>query len=405
MFSKIISKYPSSDYRSRNFKGDWTKHYINSFFDVVSLKGVFNAKKELASYKDEHLPTHLYKFMPPTIYSLSSILQGTVHLSSPHTFNDPFDSYLGVDEEEYSKRYLLAELKRLGYVKNSVECEDGITQTEYWEIFNSRCAENGNWHIKSFWSVCEETIQLKSESFKSIFEDIRYCAFRTSSYKMNLLRDSSYRISSFSHFVDEDELMKNTTMWSHYADHHRGFCVKYSLDFVKSNYKDILLGGLFPVKYSSRTEEITAKQLLDIEINDGRAKVNDNIKKKIMKSLLTKSPLWNYEKEWRLILSEDECISVSEYNIPFPKIEAIYMGCRIDKSIEKTIVNIGNKLNIDIYRTHQSNNRFELTVSKVNVKGLVDDEYFEKLKILNSMEDRDYRNDIHSFICKCISEA
>ena len=78
---------------------------------------------------------------------------------------------------------------------------------------------------------------------------------------MKSLRDTVYRISSFSHFSDEEELLENTTMWSHYADNHRGFCVKYKLDFEHSDFREILLCGLFPVRYRAKTEEITANQL------------------------------------------------------------------------------------------------------------------------------------------------
>jgi hypothetical protein len=143
----------------------------------------------------------------------------------------------------------------------------------------------------------------KSESFGRVCREIHYEAQKTLNYKMKLLRNDMFKISCFSCFKDEDELMQNTMMWSHYADEHRGYCVKYLLNLNESIFRNILLCGLFPINYTSRTEIITPKQLLDLKEMNGELNINDNLKKKIIKSLLTKSRFWNYEKEWRLILS------------------------------------------------------------------------------------------------------
>ena len=60
-----------------------------------------------------------------------------------------------------------------------------------------------------------------------------------------------YRITSFSNFKDEEELGRNTTMWSHYADNHKGFCVKYFTNFNELKHKYAILCGLYKIIYSS----------------------------------------------------------------------------------------------------------------------------------------------------------
>jgi len=104
-------------------------------------------------------------------------------------------------------------------------------------------------------------------------------AHKSCTTKMKFLRNTVYRISCFSHFKNESELMENSTMWSHYADEHRGFCVKYTLDFGKTKFRDILLCSLFKVKYTSRTEFITNNQLLNLNDKDGELYINDAVKK------------------------------------------------------------------------------------------------------------------------------
>jgi hypothetical protein len=121
------SNFPENDYRSVNFKGDWTKHFINNYVDSISSIGKEKTIEVFSSYKDEHLPKYLYKFMPPTIYSLNYIIQGTVHLSSPHKFNDPFDSYLCVKKESFEKEYLIRKLVQGEYVKEIENSDEFIT--------------------------------------------------------------------------------------------------------------------------------------------------------------------------------------------------------------------------------------------------------------------------------------
>lgn len=386
--SRLPSNYPHTDYRSCNYKGDWTKHFVNNYVDSIASHGIEETQKEFSNFKSEHLPQYLYKFMPPTIHSLNSILQGTVHLSSPHIFNDPFDSYLCVNTEAFIKTYVLAELKNQGHVKDIEKCKESITTKEYWAIYHSRCeGENRNYRNRNFWSTFYEITNSKSESFSKLCNKIYYDAQKIGDLKMKFLRNNMYRISCFSHFSEEDKLMQNTTMWSHYADEHRGFCVKYSMDFIDCKFQNLLLCSLFPVKYTSRTEKITATQLLKLKEKNGELFVDDVVKKKIIKSLLSKSGFWNYEKEWRLILSEKECCLLYENNIPFSEIEAIYLGCRIDKSIEQLLIKIGGKHDINIFKTKQSDNKYTLYNSQVDTKRLVSDEYFYKFKKVNSIND------------------
>jgi len=69
--------------------------------------------------------------------------------------------------------------------------------------------------------------------------------------KIRDIRNTPFRIACFSNFHDDEELGKNTTMWAHYANNHRGFCVKYSLDFGDSPIQSILKCGLYKIIYSA----------------------------------------------------------------------------------------------------------------------------------------------------------
>lgn len=397
------SNYPSTDYRSRNYKGDWTKHFINRYIDTATSEGALKSMDSFYDHKTEHLPSSLYKFMPPTIYSLTSILQATVHLSSPQIFNDPFDSYMGVNEDEFIKMFILEKLKELGYVekksKEKSETKDKLTNDEYWRIYYSRCEGDKNYRSKCFFSTSFEILDNKSKKFKEVWDKLYYKALDECDTRIKYLRNVTYRISCFSNFVDEDELMENTTMWSHYADNHKGVCVKYSMDFDNLKFRKMLLCGLFPVRYSSNMQNITTKQLLSMGETDDKFEVSDAIKKKTLKSLMTKSRFWNYEKEWRLILSQNDCCLLDENNIPFSKIEAIYLGCRIDKSIAELLLKIGDDSGFKVFQTEQSKDKFSLFSYQLGSSDEASNAFYSKLRKINAIDEEKDRIAFQKFLC------
>jgi hypothetical protein len=79
----------------------------------------------------------------------------------------------------------------------------------------------------------------------------------------------------------------NELLWAHYASGHRGFCVGYETDEIVLNNMYQKLRS-FPVKYSNRLPKLS---VLDINNDD----------KMVNKLIGTKSKLWSYEKETRII--------------------------------------------------------------------------------------------------------
>lgn len=393
MLDKKNSIYSSDDYRSRNFKGNWTKHFVNDYVESILKKGIIETQKEFSDHKKEHLPPHLYKFMPPTIYSLISLQQQTVYLSSPRSFNDPFDSYLCVNREMFIKTYILDRVKEMSVISKHGNL-DTLSEKEYWDIFNSHCeGEKKNYNRGPFWSTFWKITNKKSKDFMSLLGiKLIVEAQKECDLKMDYLRNTMFRISCFSNFEEENELMENTTMWSHYADNHRGFCIKYSLNDINNHkYKDILSCGLYPVKYTSRTQEITSYQLIKLEQNSNS--LDKKIQQKVLKSFLTKSRFWSYEKEWRLIVSENDSFLFHENNVPFLKINTIYLGCRIDQSLKKLLVRIAEDNAIPIYQTKQSDNKYSLASYSINQTSLLSDENYLKQKKAMSIKNEKERWD------------
>ena len=94
------------------------------------------------------------------------------------------------------------------------------------------------------------------------------------------------------------ETIKSVTMWSHYADYHKGFVLEYDLRPTLSN--GIPNVGIYPVIYDDKRYDGTQYILWEFLRMLGVKLPNPDTLSYI-KCALHKSSQWEYEKEWRLI--------------------------------------------------------------------------------------------------------
>ena len=149
----------------------------------------------------------------------------------------------------------------------------------------------------------------------------------------NLSRSFDYfRIRSFCN-GNTTRVLKNILMWSHYADEHRGYCIKYKLSkhFIKQDKNDSFEHMfLKPIIYRENKEKVDISEMTTINTDLAFA---------------TKHRSWKYENEVRLIVynpNKEEAF----YGIPLDKdscIEAIYFGCRCEPKTINTIKNLFSK--------------------------------------------------------------
>lgn len=127
--------------------------------------------------------------------------------------------------------------------------------------------------------------------------------------------------------------LKNILMWSHYADNHRGYCIKYKLSkhFIKQDENDSFEHMfLKPIIYRKDEDKVDISEMKTINTDLAFA---------------TKHRSWGYENEVRLIVynpnKED-----AFYGIPLDEdscIEAIYFGCKCEPKTINTIKNLFSK--------------------------------------------------------------
>jgi len=150
-------------------------------------------------------PSHLYKYQRVSQYSLQSLADRTVWLSSPASFNDPFDCAINLDRNK---------------LKESVAHAVDVL------------AENG---------VVEHSFHVSGAADKLAYMQLRE-GLRATMQKIGVLCLS--------------ETPNEILMWSHYADYHKGFCIEYRVD-----ESSVLKRVAKPVRYTEIYPSLSLKNL------------------------------------------------------------------------------------------------------------------------------------------------
>lgn len=142
------------------------------------------------------------------------------------------------------------------------------------------------------------------------------------------------------------EVNDDILMWSHYADHHKGFCVGFHID--NNNY--------FSEVYNVNYEKIYPK------LSASACK-----KEKARTIMLSKSCDWEYEREWRKI----KCLKLpngkrlSEIQ-PYPEnlLASVIFGAKITECSRQKLLDILDKKTVqpDIFNAKLCGNKFSLEI-------------------------------------------
>lgn len=128
---------------------------------------------------------------------------------------------------------------------------------------------------------------------------------------------------------------RNTLMWSHYADSHKGFCIEYDFRRTETSEHGVLP---MPVVYSELRPQIPWKETLHRSVeNTASATAN------LMLGVLTKDKRWEYENEWRFLMP-----ATMDPNLQMPPISCIYLGAMIDHKNREKILNIARNQGIPV---------------------------------------------------------
>ena len=348
----------------------WQYSYINRLLDLNynCLSDALN-DNGLIDSKLDFLPQKLFRFYSPTEENILDIRNRRIWLSSPTAFNDPFECSVGFNVDEYIKSFIikfaLKEQKGYHSVPTSI-----FTKEDLCQIYDSYTKDpiKSISKKKSFSLCLMQILQTKDTSFQNHITHVISKRVNAAINFIDNIRLNNYRIACFSADWNFWKILDNLLLWAHYTRSHQGFCVEYDISNLQNGnnkyiqndslYNQIIL-GLFPVYYNNKriqmSKTIIEKHYLDkIDCNDKKS-----IQRIRLRSLISKSINWNYEKEWRLII-DNKTAEYYSYKIPFPFIKAIYIGCNASDQLIRELSEIGKDLNIKVYKMHMNINDYSL---------------------------------------------
>lgn len=255
-------------------------------------------------------PRIIYKYYGNIDYAINTLKHRKIYCTIASEFNDPFDSQVEVNcdniRPEDRKKILVHFLKKeKTTIKHSNEFKMRLESL----INNPQSQLN---------------TQLK-EGIQSYFN----------STTKNIFKD--HRLSCFTSERD------NILMWSHYGGGHRGACIWFNGD--SDNFKTIQ-----EIKYNDKFPELNYAKIICDEIHDS-----------FVEFVTTKSRVWEYEKEWRIIHNNEYLELNSDC------ITGLTLGCCITQNDKEKILSVVNSMSdeIDVYQAKKSKTKFEIELEKI----------------------------------------
>jgi len=315
----------------------WIQDFVGCLEDSTS---VHSRVDEANAIKEQHLPARVYKYRYDNDYSRLNLRTGTVWMASPESYNDPYDSWLNLSVDILK---ILLEARLVDQFAAAAKLTGTISEREI---------EKAKKSIRPLRRIVDY-IQLSKPP-----DAILYWSQKAESYSAELLKYAEATALQLAKFrklakvCSFSEANDSLLMWSHYANHHRGFCIEYELDSLGAS--DFFRKNLYPVLYSKDFYDLRPF----MEGLTGGSRQEFKLMLPLL-AMLHKFEGWGYEKEWRLV-SETEVIE-ADRNRPAPLPSKVFLGARFDPSIGKDLLAICRQKTIPIAQMQLVSDKFALS--------------------------------------------
>ena len=251
--------------------------------EPLSIEQMMKYEKSLYDTIDACIPKYLFKYRVLNNDNIDSFINDKVYLSDPSVFNDPTDSMAYVDPEETMNTIL-------GFGR-IIDADD----------FD----ENHEIKINP-----DEDLVKRVEIGNNAISTINYIRSRV-------------KVTCFS------ENIGSSLMWSHYADNHKGFALRYKVkpfELIECNSckEDMVCHRrtfpFYPVIYKDKRFNVSKYAVARALYKDYDPEHDDRYVPVPLIPLLQKGEDWAYESEWRILCHDLQRKFISM------KADALFLG-------------------------------------------------------------------------------
>ena len=284
--------------------------------------------------KMEHqpIPRILYKYKELNQYSKRILKNGELYFPSVNQLNDPFEGNIPfvMDPKTVTEENMKLKMREI-LKKRYPYYSDEEIEIEIDELFKDSESRKNMFNPAPPQGHTEQTRKKIEKSFG---------IFSLTANKNNFL------------------------MWSHYADSHSGLCFGFDTQKIYNSIigKNIINNSICGTEYYNSSiggfQKIIYQKYLPL------FSVNEGLNTFIQKMLCTKSYIWKYENEYRLIKAQ---ASQKIETIPLDAIVSVTLGCNMAVENKKLLMTQITKKNpgIHIFETRVSKSMFKLVIKRI----------------------------------------
>jgi Protein of unknown function (DUF2971) len=263
------------------------------------------------------LPEYVYKYVSwEKEYHRKILLENKIFFSSVKNFNDPFDATIPLRYDKGTNKQISDIFDKIIRIDNPNLTDDEVKRA----VMN----EMGKDDIRS-----DRRIQNTINNQREIIA-------------------TKYGVFSTSHRFD------SVLMWSHYSNLHKGLCIRFNCEKLEDFIKNECPKNNLIIIWGNAEYKKDYPILIPFELS---------LEEQIMKSLIIKSAIWEYEEEIRFVLFD---YPNKELILPDGIIDQIILGCKIVKEDRQQIIEFSKRKNIKIMQAFRKEYSFKLSFDIIN---------------------------------------
>lgn len=298
-------------------------------------------------------PSVIYKYVDRA-GAIKTLQNNTIKFTIPENLNDPFDlfvdDWMNFDKEHFVSRYHQFQMEML---KND----------PFQYFLGTRHGRYDFGHMTQIGKLSHMLQFFDEEKYKYVLDGMSKFTPAHLAYPIHEDINGKQFVQKllgagiFSCTTSKENLL----MWSHYAEQHKGVVIGFDASVIES------IAKLNKVSYSDR--RFSYYDMINRIILFGKSNLGAEVSNFFWGSILSKSPDWAYEQEYRsIILGEPNGPHGDRLVLMDPSsIKEIYFGIRSDKEFRSDVLcAIDNeKFKVDIYNTCMERNLYKLRFFKV----------------------------------------
>ena len=282
----------------------------------------------------------LYKYVLPD--RIDILEHSLIRLTQPFVFNDPFECLPYIKE--------VAHDPRVREYLDKHQCSEDETEKMILESWKEERGKHPDLNVT--YEQFRKYMTFKMEQLRPIAANLAkgLASMDDPSFRDWAVHALTEALNREVGILSLTEKRDNLLMWAHYASNHAGFVIEFD---EKHPFFDQgrEIGHLQKVRYSITRPEVI---LLDPALSDV-----EHIHQWINEIFCVKSKHWEYEQEWRMIVTLRKCQHVIAFqqndvflfNLPKDCITGVILGCKMSAENKERIVQVLR--NDDEYRRVQ----------------------------------------------------